>query len=57
MVRLEILEKEAKISRIIETELQRYVDFFTESYQDNLKHSEDNIERYPKYYLWLLCNA
>lgn len=49
MVRIEILEKERKISRIRETELNRYIEFFTESYQDNLKHSESNIETYPRW--------
>lgn len=49
MVKIEILEEERKISRIKETELERYVEFFTESYQDNLKHSESNIEPYPRW--------
>lgn len=49
MVKIETLEKEKKISRIKETELDRYIEFFTESYQDNLKHSEDNKETYPRW--------
>ena len=49
MVKIEILQKEGKISRIKETELNRYLEFFTESYQDNLKHSESNLEAYPRW--------
>lgn len=49
MVKIETLEKEKKIGRIKETELDRYIEFFTESYQDNLKHSEDNKETYPRW--------
>jgi hypothetical protein len=49
MVKIETLEKENKISRIKETELQRYIEFFTESYQDNLSHSENNIETHPRW--------
>jgi hypothetical protein len=49
MVKIEILEKERKISRIIETELGRYIEFFTESYKDNLGHSKENIGAYPRW--------
>lgn len=49
MVKIEILEKEEKISRIKETELSRYIEFFTESYEDNLKHSEATLEIYPRW--------
>lgn len=49
MVKLEILEKENKISRIKETELDRYTEFFTESYKDNLSHSEANADNYPRW--------
>ena len=49
MVRIEILQKEGKISRIKETELNRYTEFFAESYKDNLKHSEANLETYPRW--------
>src|SRR3989344_1544231 len=49
MVKIEDLEKGKKISRINETELDRYIEFFTESYQDNLRHSEDNKEIYPRW--------
>lgn len=49
MVKIEILEKEGKISRIRETELERYIGFFTSSYQDNLSHAQDNIGKYPRW--------
>src|SRR3989344_8119229 len=49
MVKLEILEQENKISRIKDTELDRYIEFFTESYRDNLDHSETNKETYPRW--------
>ena len=49
MVKVEILQKEGKISRIKETELNRYLEFFTESYKDNLKHSESNVDAYPRW--------
>ena len=49
MVKIEILVQEGKISRIRETELVRYIEFFTGSYQDNLHHSEDNIDKYARW--------
>lgn len=48
MVKIEVLLKEGKVSRIKETELPRYIEFFTESYKDNLKHSEANLNSYPQ---------
>ncbi len=49
MVKTEILEKEKKVSRIRETEVKRYIEFFTASYEDNLKHSKSTIENYPRW--------
>ena len=49
MVKIEVLENGGKISRIKETELERYTNFYTESYQDNLKHSEATLETYPRW--------
>ena len=49
MEKIELLEKDGKISRIKETELSRYTDFFTESYQDNLKHSESTLSQFPRW--------
>ena len=49
MVKIDILKKEGKISRIRETELERYIDFFTNSYEDNLSHAKDTLEKYPRW--------
>lgn len=49
MVKIEALVKEGKISRIKETELERYIEFFAESYEDNLNHSKVNLEAYPRW--------
>ena len=49
MVKIEILLKEGKISRIRELELNRYISFFDSSYKDNLKHSEYIIKDFPRW--------
>lgn len=49
MVKINILLMEGKISKIRETELDRYIDFFTESYKDNLEHSKATIETHPRW--------
>ncbi len=49
MVKLEVLEKEKKISRIKETELERYVQFFTASYKDNRDHAIETVETHPRW--------
>ncbi|MFH1440267.1 MAG: hypothetical protein ABIG89_06875 [Candidatus Woesearchaeota archaeon] len=49
MVKIEILLDENKLSRIKETELGRYLGFFTESYTDNLNHSIANVELFPRW--------
>jgi len=49
MVKIEVLIKEKKVSKIKETELQRYIEFFTGSYQDNLDHSKANLDSYPRW--------
>ena len=49
MVKIEILYKEKKISKIKETELVRYINFFSATYKDNLIHSEDNITKHPRW--------
>jgi hypothetical protein len=49
MVKIQLLEKEGKIGRIKETELARYTQFYAQSYQDNLKHSEANAEKHPRW--------
>lgn len=49
MVKIDILFKEEKISRISELELERYVNFFGSSYLDNLEHSKANIKSFPRW--------
>ena len=49
MVEIETLVNEGKVSRIKETELGRYIGFFTESYKDNFNHAKANIDSYPRW--------
>ena len=49
MVKIEVLLKEGKISRINELELERYINFFESSYKDNLEHSKYNIKSFPRW--------
>lgn len=49
MVKIEFLLKDGKIRKIKETELDRYLNFFTGSYQDNLKHCEAVRENFPRW--------
>lgn len=49
MVLIETLFKEKKISRISELELPRYLNFFENSYKDNLEHSKENLEKFPRW--------
>ena len=49
MVKIDILIREEKVSRIRETELQRYIEFFKASYQDNLEHAEANLASHPRW--------
>ncbi len=49
MVRIETLLDEGKIGKISELELERYVNFFENSYLDNFEHSRTNIEQFPRW--------
>lgn len=49
MVKIETLIREGKVNKIKETELDRYINFFTESYKDNLSHSESTKKNYPRW--------
>jgi hypothetical protein len=49
MVKIEILLQERKISRINELELNRYLNFFENSYKDNLEHSKANLDKFPRW--------
>lgn len=49
MVKIDNLFKKGRISQISELEIERYVDFFGNSYLDNLEHSKKNIEDFPRW--------
>lgn len=49
MVKIEVLLKEGKISKINELELNRYLNFFEQSYIDNLKHSNASLSTFPRW--------
>jgi len=49
MVRIETLMKEGKVSKIRELELERYINFFENSYKDDLRHCKKNIEDFPRW--------
>lgn len=36
-------------SKIIETELPRYINFFDSTYKENLEHCKETIERFPRW--------
>ena len=49
MGKIDYLFKSKKISRIIETERERYLNFFSNSYRENLEHCKYVIEKYPRW--------
>lgn len=49
MVKIDTLLEEGKISRIKELEIERYVNFFSSSFKDNLEHSKAIIETFPRW--------
>ena len=49
MVKIETLLNEGKISKISELEIRRYVNFFENSYKDNLEHSKANLTKFPRW--------
>jgi hypothetical protein len=49
MVKVETLILEGKISKINELELERYLNFFTQSYRDNLNHCLAVCETFPRW--------
>lgn len=49
MVKIEILLKEGKIVKINELELTRYINFFENSYKDNLEHSKAITQNFPRW--------
>lgn len=49
MVKIKTLIHEGKVSKIKELEMERYVNFFENSYKDNLQHSKENAARFPRW--------
>ena len=41
--------KKGRISKLNELEIERYVNFFDNSYRDNLEHSKENTENFPRW--------
>jgi len=49
MVSIKKLFEERKIAKISELELERYVNFFQNSYRDNFEHSKANLTKFPRW--------
>ncbi len=49
MKKINYLFKARKISRIVETEKERYLNFFSNSYKENFKHCEFVISNFPRW--------
>jgi len=49
MVKIDILMKEGKLSRINELEIERYINFFENSYKNNLEHCKFVIKSFPRW--------
>ncbi len=49
MVKIDTLFEEGKISRISEFEINRYTNFFENSYKDNLEHCKFSLEKFPRW--------
>jgi len=49
MKKIDFLFKSGKISRINEDEKERYLDFFSNSYKENLEHCKFNLEKFPRW--------
>ena len=49
MVNLDIFFEEEKLFRINEFEIERYVNFFNNSYLDNLEHARFVLNKYPRW--------
>ncbi|MBS3074467.1 hypothetical protein J4447_03360 [Candidatus Pacearchaeota archaeon] len=49
MVNIDTLFKKKRISRINELELERYTNFFENSWRENIRHSRKDIEEFPRW--------
>ncbi len=49
MKKLNYLFKTKKISKLIETEKSRYLNFFSKAYRENFEHCKFNLRRFPRW--------
>lgn len=49
MVKIDTLFEEGKISIISDLEIGRYINFFENTYKENLEHCKFNLSRYPRW--------
>lgn len=49
MVKIDILFKKGLITKISELEKERYINFFENSYKDNLEHSKKNLVEFSRW--------
>jgi hypothetical protein len=49
MNKIDYLFKTGRVTRIVETEKERYLNFFSYSYKENLMHSESVISSFPRW--------
>lgn len=49
MVKIDVLIREGKLSKIRELEKQRYIDFFAHSYKENFEHSKFIMRHFPRW--------
>ena len=49
MPSIDELAERGKISRILETERERYLNFFQTSYRDDLEHCDYVLEHFPRW--------
>lgn len=49
MDKIEYLFKSKKISRFVELEKDRYLNFFSKSYRENFEHSKYNLKKFPRW--------
>ncbi|WP_424359653.1 hypothetical protein [Methanocella sp. MCL-LM] len=49
MSSIDILVERGRVSRILEPDRERYLNFYSTSYQDNLEHSAFIIEHFPRW--------
>ena len=49
MAKIDSLFKSGKISRIVETERERYLNFFSNSYKENLEHSQFIVDKFSRW--------